>query len=96
MGERRRRGKVSGGEGRDDGRAATNACTAVFLGGRRTANDATPQSCQNSRQTSEKKKIEDGNPVVDIPSRRVALLLFLDPTDRLSPPVQQISDLVAR
>ena len=48
--ERRGKGKVSGGDGRDDGRAATNACTVVFLGGRRTANDATPPKCQNSRE----------------------------------------------
>lgn len=74
VGERRGRGKVSGGDGRDDGRAATNACTVVFLGGRRTANDATPRSCQNSQQNSG--KIDDGNPVVDNPSRRVARLLF--------------------
>lgn len=64
--------------------------------------DAEPQMTQLPKaakihgKLQKKKKIEDGNPVVDIPSRRVALLLFLDPTDRLSPPVQQISDLVAR
>lgn len=54
--EREGKGKVSGGDGRDDGRAATNACTVVFLGGRRTANDATPRSSENSRENQRKTK----------------------------------------
>lgn len=42
VGERRGRGKVSGGDGRDDGRAATNACSALsFFWG-----DAEPQMTQ--------------------------------------------------
>lgn len=64
--ERRGRGKVSGGDGRDDGRAATNACTVVFLGGRRTANDATPRDAKIHGEIQ--KKIDDGNPVADNPS----------------------------